>query len=194
MSAPHGRSLQTPQDGRVVGERPVAAGSASPGKRPGKPRVLANLCHVVPGQVGGSEEYATRLLAAVSSPSAAAPVELELAAMAGVSDAHPELAGLTWHESRWTGSSRIRRLAVESMWLARRCADFDVVGLTVKTDPYTACHGAAALVIATEWEEFRGLNVGRVAELMSGAPRRGRPQPTGSRHLDGTRLQRHRER
>ena len=44
----------------------------------------------------------------------------------------------------------------------------DVVGLTVKTDPYTACDGAAALVIATEWEEFRGLDVGRVAELMSG--------------------------
>ena len=92
-------------------------------------RVLANLCSMVPGQVGGSEVYAARLLAAASErlDSAADAVDLELASMAGVRSAHPELARLAWHEARWSGHNRLRRAAVESMWLARRSAGFDVV-------------------------------------------------------------------
>ena len=92
-------------------------------------RVLANLCSVVPGQVGGSEVYAARLLAAVASMPGLrdGAVELELASMAGVRSAHPELARLAWHEARWGGSSRVRRAAVESTWLARRSVGFDLV-------------------------------------------------------------------
>ena len=92
-------------------------------------RVLANLCSMVPGQVGGSEVYAARLLAAVSQrlDSGADAVDLEVASMAGVRAAHPELASLTWHEARWGGGNRVRRAAVESVWLARRSAGFDVV-------------------------------------------------------------------
>jgi len=143
-------------------------------------RVLANLCSIVPGDVGGSEEYATRLLAAVGSSTAILPqdrsgshpdrvkppgvnppgenlpvgnptgvnspgvnlpgenlpgenlpgVELEIAAMAGVRSAHPELDGPDgprWNETRSQARNRIRRLAVESTWLARRSAGFDVV-------------------------------------------------------------------
>ena len=92
-------------------------------------RVLANLCSMVPAQVGGTEAYATRLLAAVASrpASRAGGLELELAAMAGVRAAHPELGGLAWHEARWRPDSRVRRAAVESTWLARRSAGFDVV-------------------------------------------------------------------
>ena len=92
-------------------------------------RVLANLCSVVPGRVGGSEAYATRLLAAVASRlrPRSGLVELELASLAGVRSAHPELATLAWHESRWSGHGRARRAAVESTWLARRSRSFDVV-------------------------------------------------------------------
>ena len=53
--------------------------------------------------------------------------QLEAAAMAGVLDAHPELSGLVWHETRSSGANRLRRLAVESTWLARVSADADVV-------------------------------------------------------------------
>ena len=92
-------------------------------------RVLANLCSVVPGQVGGSEVYAARLLAAVASMPGLrdGAVELELASMAGVRSAHPELARLAWHEARWRGNSRVRRAAVESTWLTRRSVGFDLV-------------------------------------------------------------------
>ncbi len=92
-------------------------------------RVLANLCSVVPGQVGGSEPYTARLLAAVASqsPDPGAAVELELASLAGVRPAHPELDGLVWHEAPWRPDSRVRRAAVESTWLARLSARFDAV-------------------------------------------------------------------
>lgn len=92
-------------------------------------RVLANLCSMVPGQVGGSEVYAARLVAAVSARlgSGADAVHLELASMAGARAAHPELDGMVWHEARWSGDNRLRRAAVESLWLARRSAGFDVV-------------------------------------------------------------------
>ena len=92
-------------------------------------RVLANLCSVVPGQVGGSEVYAARLLDAVAAGRALTDgaVELEIASMAGVRAAHLELQSLAWHEARWRGDSRARRVAVESTWLARRSDGFDVV-------------------------------------------------------------------
>ena len=34
-------------------------------------------------------------------------------------------------------------------------------------DPYAAAEGAHALVIVTEWDEFRALDLKRVAELMA---------------------------
>ncbi len=38
--------------------------------------------------------------------------------------------------------------------------------LQTEVDPYAAAAGADALVICTEWDEFRGLDMGRVAESM----------------------------
>ena len=92
-------------------------------------RVLANLCSVVPAQVGGAEPYATRLLAAAASQlqDRAPIVDLELASMAGVRAAHPELGALAWHEASWRPDSRVRRAMVESTWLARLSSGFDVV-------------------------------------------------------------------
>ena len=68
-------------------------------------RILANLCSIVPGRVGGSEVYASRLLAAFASlgPGKAPDVELEVASMANTRAAHPGLADLRWHEYRWRG-------------------------------------------------------------------------------------------
>ncbi len=92
-------------------------------------RVLANLCSIVPGRVGGSEVYASRLLAAFASLGAgeSPDVELEVASMAHTRAAHRGLENLRWHESRWRGDIRPLRIAVESTWLARRSGDFDVV-------------------------------------------------------------------
>jgi UDPglucose 6-dehydrogenase len=39
-------------------------------------------------------------------------------------------------------------------------------GLEVVDDPYAACVGASALVVATEWEEFRWLDFEKVGDLM----------------------------
>jgi UDPglucose 6-dehydrogenase len=39
-------------------------------------------------------------------------------------------------------------------------------GVDFKDDPYTAVTGADAMVIITEWDQFRALDLGRVAGLM----------------------------
>ncbi|NIR36458.1 MAG: hypothetical protein GWN79_07615, partial [Actinobacteria bacterium] len=55
--------------------------------------VAANLAWLVPGGVGGSEEYTTRLLAAVAVLD---PPDIELGVLGnpGLPAAHPELGGL----------------------------------------------------------------------------------------------------
>jgi UDPglucose 6-dehydrogenase len=40
------------------------------------------------------------------------------------------------------------------------------LGIEVCADPYAACNGAAVLAVLTEWDEFRWLDFGKVAELM----------------------------
>lgn len=40
-------------------------------------------------------------------------------------------------------------------------------GIVVTADPYAACDGASALVVATEWDEFRQLDFDRVARVMA---------------------------
>ena len=42
----------------------------------------------------------------------------------------------------------------------------DVEGLTVVDDPYTACTGAVAVVVATEWDEFRWIDFDKVGSVM----------------------------
>jgi UDPglucose 6-dehydrogenase len=41
------------------------------------------------------------------------------------------------------------------------------LGLELADDPYDACEGAAALVVLTEWPEFRDLDLDKVAEVMA---------------------------
>ena len=100
---------------------------AGRGPRPSGPiRVLANLCWMVPGDVGGSEEYASRLLAAVADAGGAG-VEVEVAALRGAASARRELSAFRCHEAPYGGRRRSVRLALESTWLARRSAGFDLV-------------------------------------------------------------------
>lgn len=46
------------------------------------------------------------------------------------------------------------------------CAATVQAGVAVADDAYAACDGASALVIATEWDEFRQLDLDRVARVM----------------------------
>ena len=119
-----GRRPRRPGPGPLVTEPPVRVGH---GPHPGGPvRVLANLCWMVPGDVGGSEEYASRLLAAVAAAGAAG-IEVEVAALRGAASVHPELSAFRCHEAPYGGRRRSVRLALESTWLARRSAGFDLV-------------------------------------------------------------------
>lgn len=43
----------------------------------------------------------------------------------------------------------------------------DIDGLEVVDDPYAACEGANALVIATEWDEFKWLDLDKIAAAMT---------------------------
>ena len=43
----------------------------------------------------------------------------------------------------------------------------EAAGIVVMGDAYAACEGASALVVATEWDEFRQLDFARVAQVMA---------------------------
>ena len=83
-------------------------------------RLAVNLLSLVPGEVGGAEEYAVRTLTAYGrhGPADLRPViYLSQAAL----DAHPDLGRAFDVEVHpGDGRSRPRRILVESTWLARR--------------------------------------------------------------------------
>ena len=89
-------------------------------------RLAVNLLSLVPGDVGGAEEYAVRTLAAYGrhGPSDLRPViYLSRAAL----DAHPDLSRAFDVEVHpGDGRSRPRRILAESTWLARRTAGMAV--------------------------------------------------------------------
>jgi UDPglucose 6-dehydrogenase len=51
---------------------------------------------------------------------------------------------------------------------ARELGRRGVVGVELMTDEYEACRGADALVVATEWNEYRSPDFDRIRELMRG--------------------------
>lgn len=84
-----------------------------------------NLLWLVPDNVGGTEEYAIRLLRALPETSGFQPESVDLAIYVTprVVAAHPWLAELgTLHVSPEPGTSRARRIALESTWLRRKSA------------------------------------------------------------------------
>jgi len=89
--------------------------------------VVANLCWMVPGVVGGSEEYTTRLLRAVSQGSMSG-FDIELAAMKEFGSSHVDLSErFSTVYAPFGGSRRPVRSAIESSWLARVSRDADLV-------------------------------------------------------------------
>lgn len=82
-------------------------------------RVGVNLLWLLPGAVGGSEEYTTRALRGLAE---LAPPDLQLTlfALDGFVDAHPDLAAaFPTVTAGVDGRSRARRVAAEATWLAR---------------------------------------------------------------------------
>ena len=85
-------------------------------------RVAVNLLWLVPGVVGGSEGYATRLLRAFAARRAAGiddGVDLALVALPAFADAHPDLAAAftTKLAPLPPGRHVIQRVVAESSWL-----------------------------------------------------------------------------
>ena len=90
-------------------------------------RIAVNLLHVVPGEVGGSEEYAVRTLSAYArhgSPDLT-PVLYVLAPF--VAAHRPLCESFDTVVSPLDGANRARRILAESTWLAARTADMDAV-------------------------------------------------------------------
>ena len=83
-------------------------------------RVGVNLLWLVPGEVGGSEEYTVRLLAALSD-SGYEDLDVVLYVNRRFSDAHPEIVTrFPTFVAPVSGSSRVMRVLAESTWLAAR--------------------------------------------------------------------------
>ncbi len=92
------------------------AGGVDPGRR----RIGLNLLWLVPGEVGGSEEYTIGLLAAVAAQMPS-DVDLIIYANRRLVEAHAEvLTSFTTVVAPVSGSSRPLRILMESTWLAVR--------------------------------------------------------------------------
>ena len=89
-------------------------------------KVAANLAWLVPGRVGGSEEYTVRLLAAVLS-AAPADIDLRIIGSPALFAAHPELAAAECVALRGPLHLRPWRIAMESTEVHRSTRDVDVV-------------------------------------------------------------------
>jgi len=98
-----------------TGRGPVAPASAS-----GRRRVGMNLLWLVPGVVGGSEEYTTRLLTALRD---AAPDDLDVTLYVNrlLAEAYPALAhGFRTQIGPVSGANKATRVLAENTWLGWR--------------------------------------------------------------------------
>jgi alpha-1,3-rhamnosyl/mannosyltransferase len=87
---------------------------------PSRRRVGVNLLWLVPGEVGGSEEYTVRLLSALADLGSG-DVDVILYVNKRFSSAHPEIVSrFTTVVAPVSGSSRVLRVIAESTWLAIR--------------------------------------------------------------------------
>lgn len=85
-------------------------------------RVGVNLLWLVPGVVGGSEEYTTRLLRGLAADPPP-DLHLTLFALRSFAEAHPDLvAAYPTVTTRLEGHRKAERVAAEATWLAREAA------------------------------------------------------------------------
>jgi alpha-1,3-rhamnosyl/mannosyltransferase len=85
-----------------------------------------NLLYLVPGVVGGTEEYAVRVLRAVAAYPAD-DLEVVLFARDSFAAAYPDLAGAFETKTVALPANRALRVAAENTWLARRSRGVDAV-------------------------------------------------------------------
>ncbi len=89
-------------------------------------KVAANLAFVVPGGVGGSEEYSVRLLRALAALGSD-DVDVTVIGSQQLFAEHAKLGGHACLPFRGPVHRRPYRIAVESTWLAHATRDFDLV-------------------------------------------------------------------
>lgn len=80
-------------------------------------KVGVNLTFVIPGQVGGSEQYLARQLVGLLERG---DMSLVLYVLPGFAEAHPELAGAQMAVAPTSGQRRSARVGVEATWLVAR--------------------------------------------------------------------------
>ena len=85
-----------------------------------------NLLYLVPGVVGGTEEYAVRVLRAVAAYPAD-DLEVVLFARDSFADAYPDIAGAFVTKTVALPANRALRVAAENTWLARQSRGVDAV-------------------------------------------------------------------
>jgi alpha-1,3-rhamnosyl/mannosyltransferase len=87
----------------------------------GELRVGVNLLWLVPGVVGGSEDYTARLLASYAEGRSSRDPALVLYVNRAFRAAHPDLVGaFPTVDAPLDGRHKARRVAVEATWLSRR--------------------------------------------------------------------------
>ncbi len=89
-------------------------------------KVAANLAFVVPGAVGGSEEYSVRLLRALADHGDD-EIDVTVVGSKSLFAAHPKFGGHSTLAFRGPVQRRPYRVAVESTWLAHATRSFDLV-------------------------------------------------------------------
>ncbi|MEL6981014.1 MAG: glycosyltransferase family 1 protein [Actinomycetota bacterium] len=101
--------------------RSVDRAGPAMGERAGGDAVIGvNLTWLVPGVVGGSEEYTVRLLEAIG-PALAPGCRLRLYGRPDLAEAYPELATAhQWVEAPVWPGGRLTRVTQEATWLARQ--------------------------------------------------------------------------
>ena len=90
-------------------------------------RIAVNLLHVVPGEVGGSEEYAVRTLSAYARHGSPDLIPVLYVLAPFVAAHRPLCEAFDTVVSPLDGANRARRILAESTWLAARTADMDAV-------------------------------------------------------------------
>ncbi len=126
--SPTGTAGPVQEAGPAPVASPVPARAQAGTPNPARPaRIAVNLLHILPGGVGGSEEYAVRTLSAFArhGPDDITPV---LFVQPGLPGAHPGLcSAFDTVVCPVDGSNRALRIAAESTWLRRRTDGFDAV-------------------------------------------------------------------
>ncbi len=92
-----------------------------------KPRIGVNLLHLIPGEVGGSEEYSVQTLTAVANHQ---PLDLEpvLFVLEDFQKEHPELCSIFETVTcKVKARKRFKRILAESTWLKLKTRDCDAL-------------------------------------------------------------------